>query len=318
MAPALALSGYAALMGTLGAHLLRRSLWPARAPRLGILGWQALSGSVLAAVVSAGVSLALPVWTHDLRLAELLDTCVALLQTQYATPGGAVASSAGLAAAVLVLARLAYCFGRNVCQARAGRAAQRGNLALLARRHPALDVSVLDHGRCAAYCVPGRDSRVVVTTATLKALDEAQLAAVLQHERAHLRGRHHLVIQAASALGAAFPFVPAFAWAEAEVSLLAEMLADDAAARHTDRLTLATALVRLASNATPAGALGAGGLTAVARVRRLVGPAQPLGKARAVGTLVTLTVVALVPLGLAVGPALVAMSADYCPIVFRA
>lgn len=318
MAPALALGAYALLMATVGAQLLRRSRWPERAPRLGILAWQALSGSVLVSLVLAGVSLALPVWTHDLHLAELLDACVTLLQAQYATPGGAMVSSAGLAVAALVFARTAYHFGRAAWVARAGRSTQRSRLAMLAHRHPGLDVMVLEHASCAAYCVPGRGGRVVVTTATLEALDDAQLAAVLQHERAHLRGRHHLVIQAASALRAAFPFVPAFAWAEGEVGRLAEMLADDAAVRHTDRLTLATALVRLARGAAPAGALGAGGETALARVRRLASPAEPLGRARVIATVSAVALVALLPLALTVSPALTAISADYCPIVFPA
>lgn len=318
MVPILALGGYALVVATLGAHLLRRSRWTERAPRLGILAWQALTGSVLASMVLAGLSLAVPVWTHDLHLAELLDTCVTMLQVQYATPGGAVVSSLGLAAAAAVLARTVYCFGRAAWTARVGRSAQRSQLAVLAHRHPELDVMVLEHGTCAAYCVPGRGGRVIVTTATLEALDGEQLDAVVQHERAHLRGRHHLIIQAASALRTAFPFVPAFAWAGDEVGRLAEMLADDAALRHTDRLTLATAVVRLAGGAAPTGALGAGGQTALARVRRLAAPATPLGAARTVATLAAVTLVALVPLALTAGPALVAMTADYCPLVFPA
>lgn len=319
MAPALALAAYALIAGTLGADLLRRSRWPARAPWLGILAWQALAGSALASMVLAGMSLALPVWTHDLRLAALLDVCVALLQEQYATPGGAVVSSVGLALAVLILARTAYCFGRVAWAARAGRSAQRSSLAILARHQPGQDVLVLEHGACAAYCVPGRGGTVVVTTATLEALDGAQLTAVLKHERAHLRGRHHLVVQAASAMRAAFPFMPAFVWAEGEVGRLVEMLADDAAARHTDRLALATALVRLAGGATtPAGTLAAGGHTALARVRRLATPVEPLGRARVIATVLAVAAVALVPLALTVSPALGAMSADYCPIVFPA
>lgn len=318
MALALALGAYALVMGTVGAHLLRRSRWPLRAPRLGIMAWQALVGSMLASVVLAGIGLALPVWTHDLRLAELLNTCIATLQAQYATPGGAVVSSVGLAAAALVSARTAFCLGRAARVARAGRSVQRSRLAVLARCQPGLDAMVLEHGTCAAYCVPGRGGTVVVTTATLEALDGAQLAAVLQHERAHLRGRHHLVIQTASAVRAAFPFVPAFVWAEGEVGRLVEMLADDAAARHTDRLTLATALVRLAGSATPAGALAAGGQTALVRVRRLAAPAEPLGTVRVTATLLMVAAVALVPLALTVSPALVAMSADYCRIVFPA
>lgn len=316
MAPALVLGAYALLVATVGAHVLRRSQWPERAPRLGILAWQALSSSVLASVVLAGLSLALPVWSHDVQLARLLDTCVALLRDQYAAPGGAMAASAGIGIAALVAGRLAYCLGRTAWVVTSGRSAQRSRLALLARRDPERDVLILEHDACAAYCVPGRGGRVVITTATLEALDDAQLAAVLHHERAHLRGRHHLVIQLSSALRAAFPFVPAFAWGEAEVERLTEMMADDAAVQHADGLTLATALVRLAGGAAPAGALGAGGQTALARVRRLATPARPLGKIRRLATLACVAAVALVPIALTVGPALSAMSADYCPITF--
>lgn len=316
MAPALVLGAYALVVATFGAHLLRRSRWPERSPRLGILAWQALGGSVLASVVLGGLSLALPVWTHDLRLARLLDTCVALLREQYAAPGGATVASAGLAIAALATGRVAYSFGRATWVAATGRSVQRSRLALLARRDPERDVLVLEHNACAAYCVPGRGGRVVVTTATLEVLDDAQLAAVLRHERAHLRGRHHLVVQVASALRTAFPFVPAFAWGEVEIERLTEMMADDAAVRDADGLTLATALVRLAGGTAPAGALGAGGQTALARVRRLAAPVPPLGKVRTLATLVGVSAVALVPLALTVGPALAAMSANYCPITF--
>ncbi len=57
---------------------------------------------------------------------------------------------------------------------------------------------------------------------------------------------------------------------------LTEMVADDAATRIVDRMTVATALVRLAEGSTPAGALGAGGSTALMRVRRLADPTVPL------------------------------------------
>lgn len=43
-----------------------------------------------------------------------------------------------------------------------------------------------------AYALPGRPGRIVVTAGMLRALTAAEREALLAHERAHLRGRHHL------------------------------------------------------------------------------------------------------------------------------
>lgn len=48
-----------------------------------------------------------------------------------------------------------------------------------------------------AYALPGRPGRIVVTTGMLRALDPAEREALFAHERAHLRGRHHLFLAAA-------------------------------------------------------------------------------------------------------------------------
>ncbi|MFE3742764.1 M48 family metalloprotease, partial [Streptomyces sp. NPDC059134] len=47
-----------------------------------------------------------------------------------------------------------------------------------------------------AYALPGRPGRIVVTTGMLRALEPAEREALFAHERAHLRGRHHLLLQA--------------------------------------------------------------------------------------------------------------------------
>jgi len=105
----LALIAYAVLAGTFGATVLRRMRWTESAPRLGIVAWQALSGSLIASVVLAGLSLAVPVSLVSSDLAGLLDTCVMLLRAQYSTPGGAVVSTAGLLLSLVVIARTAQC-----------------------------------------------------------------------------------------------------------------------------------------------------------------------------------------------------------------
>jgi hypothetical protein len=79
-----------------------------------------------------------------------------------------------------------------------------------------------------------------------------------------------LVILFAGALRTAFPHVRVFATAASQISCLVEMAADDAATRRAHRLTLAAALLTLASARVPAGALGAGGTAGAQRIRRLI------------------------------------------------
>jgi hypothetical protein len=76
-------------------------------------------------------------------------------------------------------------------------------------------------------------------------------------------------------LARAFPVVPLLRRAGTEVAVLAEMAADDAAARRYDRGDLAAALVVLGTASVRAAALTAGGPAAVARVQRLLAPARP-------------------------------------------
>jgi Zn-dependent protease with chaperone function len=86
---------------------------------------------------------------------------------------------------------------------------------------------LIRRGRPVAYCVPGRPAAIVLSTGALALLDPAQLTAVLAHERAHLAGRHHLLISLTRVLATTFPAVPLFTRGPAEVARLAEMCADD-------------------------------------------------------------------------------------------
>ena len=318
MTAPITLVAFAVLAATLGPRLLARSPWPDRSPRMGILAWQALSFSVVAAVVLAGAALALPAVPFSTDIAELLSACAMALRAQYATPGGAAGSATGAVLAITVLARAGYCLTAGLVTAARERRRQLDALTLIARPHERCDAMVVDHSAAAAYCLPGRRQQVVLTTAALAALDKDQLAAVLAHERAHLRGRHHLVLAASAALARAFPRIPAFRDAHRELTRLVEMLADDVAARRNDRLTIATALVRLAEASAPAAALGAGGSTCLARVHRLVAPAQPLGATRSLLAAVATAALLAIPVAVVAAPAVVAATADLCPIDFPA
>ena len=157
---------------------------------------------------------------------------------------------------------------------------QRVLLSLLAHGDPKVPCAlVVDHPAAAAYCVPGLRSRIVISAGALDLLDQAELAAVLAHERAHLRERHDLVLLPFTALLRAFRWSAVACEAHASVALLVEMLADDRALRHRSPRELATALLRVGAAGgghAPLGALAAADGQVAARVSRLLRPAPRL------------------------------------------
>jgi Zn-dependent protease with chaperone function len=144
-------------------------------------------------------------------------------------------------------------------------------------------------------------------------LDAGQLDAVLAHERAHLAGRHHRLLAVARIGRQVLPFLPLMRDAEQQVARLVELHADDTATRAYDPRLLATALVLLATAASPASALAAGATDSVQRIHRLLGPAEPLGRARRQLLCATAAALALIPVLLALTPALVALALGRIP-----
>lgn len=280
MIPAVTLLTYAALMTVAAPRLLARAAWPERAPRLGVLVWQALAVSVLAAATLAGLALLAPTVRLSTDLADVLAACVAALREQYATLPGAATSAAGAILSLALVSRTGLCVTRALVDVARAASRHEEGLALLSGSTGVTHVVVVDHPAPSVYCLAGRGGRIVVTTAARRLLTEEQLGSALAHERAHIAGRHHLVLAWAAGLARAFPRARLFTGADAATRRLLEMAADDAAARRSDRLTLAEALLALASTTTPVTALGAGGTTAAARVRRLIAPQRPLGRAR--------------------------------------
>jgi Zn-dependent protease with chaperone function len=154
---------------------------------------------------------------------------------------------------------------------------------------------------------------VIVTTGAVQALDPGQLDAVLAHERAHLASRHHRLLAAARIGRQVLPFLPLMRDADQQVARLVELHADDAATRDCDPRLLATALVLLATAASPASALAAGATDSVQRIHRLLGPAEPLGRARRQLLRAAAAALALTPVLLALTPALVALALGRIP-----
>ena len=135
-----------------------------------------------------------------------------------------------------LLARLCSVLVASSAMVIRARRRQRALLALLARGDPkAPGALVVDYPAATAYCLPGLRSRIVVSVGALDLLRPAELAAVLAHERAHLRERHDLVVLPFTALRRAFGWSRICADAHQSVALLIEMLADDRALRTVPR-----------------------------------------------------------------------------------
>jgi Zn-dependent protease with chaperone function len=343
---ALALLGYAACAAwcvpALLAPLTRRGV----SVRAGLAAWLAAMGCVL---LSAAVAIELsfrtvaadwPQLTQALCRSVAGGACTPAVYRSALYEGGAaaVAIAATLLAAVALWrygrrvqrsraqtrshARAALLVGRAIAVPAAGVAgspagAAGGLAAGPARPAGRARTVMLDDPRPAAYCVAGRPAAIVVTSGALAVLDPPQLGAVLAHENAHLAHGHHALATVTRGLAAAFPGVPLFARGAAEVARLAEMSADDTAARTSGRPALVAALIAIATGTVvpstavastgvlatgvlgtgvPLGAMAAAARAVPDRVERLLRPSSPARSAAFTATLtLVLAVLAAAP-----------------------
>jgi Zn-dependent protease with chaperone function len=276
--------------------LLARARWTWQVPRAALVLWQAITLAAVLATLGAGLASLSLLFTEEPgfpfleRHGPVQTTLIGLTSTFVA-----VVTVRFWVVALLVGIRT-----------RRRRNRHREMVDLLHRKESTSEVDaallsetgvrVLTGPGRVAYCVPGVRSRVVVSDAMLNSLSPEEVRAVLAHERAHLRARHDLVLEAFTALHAAFPRFVSSQAALGSVRLLVEMLADDSACRSAGSLPLARALVALAGQPDPdsGGDPGMGsemplGSDALARVRRLA--ARPARRGLAALTYVTAALV---------------------------
>ncbi|MFD5752136.1 M56 family metallopeptidase [Streptomyces sp. NPDC127033] len=319
MIAAVALTGYAVLVGAVAPYGLARARWAHRAPAVAVLAWQGLMVTFVVSVALAAYHLVLTEEHVHRGLVGLLSICGVAADVPAAVPsgaprgpeagpaGGAEAPAADavtlLVPAAVVLLPLGWLL-RTVWRSRRARQRRLDLLALVGSPAPEYGATVVDHDVPAVYCLPGRRPRVVVTRGALEVLSDAQLRAVLAHEQAHLTGRHHLLHMVADAFARAFPGLPLARRAGEQTALLLEMIADDRALRRHPRETLAAAMCEVAAGRAPRSALGAGGPGTLIRVRRVLAP-QPRPHRAAWLAIVAASVAAPVfPLLLTCGPTL--------------
>jgi Zn-dependent protease with chaperone function len=157
-----------------------------------------------------------------------------------AANAGAVVVTALAGLGVAMVAAVAWRLSRELIADRRFRAGLRGE--------PSRRLNgawVIDDSRPQAFCAGLVRSRVYVSTGALELLDEPALAAVLAHERHHVRHRDPLRLACARALGAGLLFVPTLRRLIARQQALAEISADEAAllTRGVERSALASAML---------------------------------------------------------------------------
>ena len=222
-------------------HVFRRE------PLLALLVWQAVSLAAVVSLLAAG------------------PVAVFLMRGMLDQPQHRAVAYIALAITAYMLLRLAVAGHRVGASLRRTRREHRALLELVGREFDALDdarpqsLRVIDHPTPTAYCVPGMRNRVVISTGMLARLEGPEVAAVLAHERSHVRARHDLLVEFFTVLHTAMPEPLRHDDVLAEVHLLAEVLADRAAARLVGPVPMGRALVALASSPHPTATLGAGG-----------------------------------------------------------
>lgn len=211
-----------------------------RTPRAAMVLWQSVALAGVLSALGAGLSLVTTQVTGEQSIRSYAVAAIPLSVTG------------------VVLARLLLSGHRVGTDLRQLRRRHRELVDLLAEDRNG--VRVLEHEAPTAYCLPGLRSRVVVSSGTVASLTAEELEAVLAHERAHVRARHDLVLEAFTVLQRAFPAVVTSRQALDEVRLLVEVLADRAARRRCGPTVLVTAFKALTSaggGEAPASAMAA-------------------------------------------------------------
>ncbi|GAA1708049.1 M56 family metallopeptidase [Streptomyces yatensis] len=306
-----ALLTHATLLGGPGARLLARARWVTRFPQVTLRCWHACALGLFASLAAALVLVAHDVWEHG--MVWLFHADKPLVHAAY---GGAWQVAGIAEAALLALLLGAVTLSILTLRRSLRLRRERDRYRLTADTQGAYDrtgdptVRVLRHPAPAAFCIPGPrgGDRIVVTTAAQDMLSRAELAATVEHERAHLRLRHHRAILAADILTTAIAWTGLLRGYADQVRRLAEMAADDQAARKHGRRTVASALLEMCTvtgpAADPSDLPAMTGPDPAERIRRLITTSPvPAGSLAPALTLAVATAALTLPVVLCLAPA---------------
>lgn len=255
-----------------GMHGHRPLLWLAGRggdPTVLLTGWILSTVGLVASTVATVTLLTLPADEHPAAgIFALAGGCWTALSSG-SVPGWREALAAsGLLGTVVLLVRVAWAVSARVRQRRA-RAPHLARLRLLASASPSSEPLWVRDDRPLAMSIGGRPGVIVMSDGLRRCLRPQAVEAALEHERAHLRGRHHALVTVAEVVGSALPVCPLLRAAPAAIKDLVELAADAAAARRCGPEAVREALCRLTAHPGPVGSLAMAGRLTQERLHRL-------------------------------------------------
>lgn len=231
------------VLGIVAPRWLDHLAAPQRHPRIAMFSWLCTQGIFMVVLTAMPLTL----WFRpgfDLNIvAPSAITCAQRLRDGEVFPWfDAVQTVVWLAGLVGAL-RVVCMFGMAVVRHRRMADAHVSTLRVIGRRYAAEPDVYLIHGYgLTAYSLGGNIPVIVVGEGVL-ALRPDERDAVLAHERAHLRGRHHLLVVWVGAFRRAFPFLPLAKIGATWVHVLVELSADRHAVAVCGRESVRDALV---------------------------------------------------------------------------
>lgn len=226
---------------------LTRARWTRGVPRLALTAWCAW---LLAVALSwTGSWLAIATAPLGGRPGLLLRNWLTGSRVPWHRLGAI--GLAGAAIAALSLTVMAVAAERLVVRARSERRSLAAALSVVAEFDPTIGAYLVPGSRPFAYSLLGRDPMIVLSTSALDRCSAVEVEALIEHERAHLSGRHELIRLPFTALAGALPWATPLRVAQTSVHSLTEVLADMAAARAVGRRHTLRALHAMATPSRP-------------------------------------------------------------------
>ncbi|AWZ23948.1 hypothetical protein CEJ39_06920 [Rhodococcus pyridinivorans] len=242
----------ALVLGFAAPRWLSRLAVPGRDPRGALTAWVAAQMLFVAALVGGPLAVATKPGLHVDRL-PLPASCVRAARDEGLLPWLPYAETVLWVVAGSVVVRIFVVVSRSYRRHRRDTAAHLNLIRVLGgvRTRGGGGVIWLRDTACAAYSIGGRNGTIIAAEG-LKALDPRARRAVLDHEYAHIRGRHHVIVAISGALSTALPFVPLCRQGAPWIRVLVELAADRRAAHACGHDAVREALLRCAHSSEPA------------------------------------------------------------------
>ncbi|WP_138759085.1 M56 family metallopeptidase [Modestobacter altitudinis] len=260
--------------GIVGLYGHRPLLWLADRrvdPTVLLTGWVLLTVGLVGSTVAMIGLLALPADDHPatgfFRLAGGCWTAVAA----GTMPGWRQAFAAiSVALTLIIVTRLSFVTAARL-RLRSQQAPHVRQLLLLAAGAPSDAPLWVDDDRAMAMSIGGRPGLILMTEGLRRQLPPDAVEATLEHERAHLRGHHHVLVSVVETMAAALPWCPLLRAAPAATKDLIELAADAQAARRCGPEAVQTALRLLTGHPNPPLGLAMANRLTEVRMNRLHG-----------------------------------------------